>query len=146
MKYFISVRSGALIHYKAEVGNGAIIDSNATINTGTIIGNDVMIGEEAFIGHLAKIHNNVVIGSKAFVGENIIIHESRKVESESVTLHQYGYIASLHFGGFRDVFETSEFYKKIMRNFLIGSYFWLANVDEYEMFTALYVKVSSYDF
>ena len=99
-----------------------------------------MIGNEAFVGHLAKIHDNAVIGSKAFVGENVIIHEGREVESGSIT-YNYGYIAPLRFSGFREVFEKTEFYRKVARNFLIGSYFWLANDNEYEMFTSLYMKL-----
>ena len=140
MKYFISVRPGALIHYKAEVGNGAIIDTNSTISTATIMGNDVMIGNEAFIGHLAKIHDKVVIGSMALVGDKVIVHEGRKVESGSIT-YNYGYIAPLRFSGFREVFEKAEFATKVVRNLFIGSYFWLANIDEYEMFASLYMKL-----
>ena len=140
MKYFISVRSGALIHYKAEVGNGSIIDTNATISTATIIGNDAFIGEEAFIGHLARIHNNALIGSKAFVGEKVIVQDGRKVESGSIT-YNYGYIAPLRFSGFREVFQKAEFATKVVRNLFIGSYFWLANIDEYEMFASLYMKL-----
>ena len=99
-----------------------------------------MIGNEAFVGHLAKIHDNAVIGSKAFVGENVIIHEGREVESGSIT-YNYGYIAPLRFSGFRDVFEKSEFFRKVQRKLFIGSYFWLANVDEYEMFISLYMNL-----
>ena len=99
-----------------------------------------MIGNEAFVGHLAKIHDNAVIGSKAFVGENVIIHEGREVESGSIT-YNYGYIAPLRFSGFRDVFEKSEFFRKVQRKLFIGSYFWLVNVDEYEMFISLYLKL-----
>ena len=99
-----------------------------------------MIEKGASIGHQAKIHDNVVIGTQAFVGENVNIHEGRKVESGSIT-YKYGYIAPLRFSGFREVFEKTEFYRKVARNFLIGSYFWLANDNEYEMFTSLYMKL-----
>ena len=111
-----------------------------TINTAAIIGNNVMIEKEAFIGHQAKIHDNVVIGSEAFVGENVDVRVGRKVESGSIT-YNHGYIAPLRFSGFREVFEKTEFFRKVARNFLIGSFSWLANDDEYEMFTSLYMKL-----
>lgn len=136
--YLFSVRSGALIHYKAEVGNGAMVDSNATIAAGTIIGNDVMVGNNAFIAPFAKIGEKALIGSKAYVGSKVSVNGGQKVESGSITLNvpKYGYLAPQDVDRFRD---SHEFYLNIRRKVLIGSYFWFPNIDEYEVFVRIYL-------
>ena len=80
-KYLFSVRSGALVHYKAEVGVNSIIDSNVTINIGTIIGSKVKIEKDAFIGPFTQIEDEVVIGSKVYIDPNVLILARQRVQA-----------------------------------------------------------------